>query len=163
MSHVLPWYVTGPLIGLVVPLLLFFVGKPFGLSSNLRHLCAACLPSRGVDFLRYDWRGESWNLFMMAGIAVGGFLSVTALGHDVSTALPSWATTGPGMIVLALAGVLVGFGTRYAAGCTSGHAIMGVATLQWPSMVAMLCFFAAGVATRFLLMPHLTLWLEGAS
>jgi uncharacterized membrane protein YedE/YeeE len=55
-----PWYVAGPLIGLVVPLLLLLVGKSFGVSSSFRHLCSICLPGSKLDYLRSnDWRAES--------------------------------------------------------------------------------------------------------
>lgn len=178
----LPWYVAGPLIGLVVPALLLFGGKMFGLSANLRHLCAATpAPSRlKPGFLRYDWRRTgTWNLVFALGIGLGGLLvallvgvpdagahisaatraDLAALGvTDFSGLVPSdffsWSTllTPAGLLFVVGGGFFVGFGARYAGGCTSGHAISGLADLQAPSLVAVIGFFAGGLlATHFLL------------
>ena len=185
MQEPWPWYIAGPLIGLVVPLLLVFGGKVFGLSANLRHACAA-LPvpnARKPQFLRYDWRSTGlWNLVFALGIAVGGFLGlrvfadpdapialasetaaalralgVTDLTGLVPAQLISWsALTSPaGALMVLGGGFLVGFGARWAGGCTSGHAISGLADLQVPSLVAVIGFFAGGLAVTHLLLPFL--------
>ncbi len=173
-----PWYVAGPLIGLTVPLLLFLGSKRFGLSSNLRHMCAV-LPSRN-SYLRYDWRREGgWNLLMYAGIALGGLLAGVLLadpapvevadstavalaraGLEVDGALApqelfSWSSlfTVRGLTVMVLGGFLVGFGARWASGCTSGHAITGLAELQWQSLLAVAGFFIGGLLATHLLLP----------
>ena len=180
-----PWYVAGPLIGLLVPVLLLAGGKAFGISANLRHMCAATpAPERlKPSFLRYDWRKTgSWNLVFILGVALGGFLAVTVLGtpdvgqsiseatrQDLSglgirefsglvpSELISWSAlfTPKGFLVIALGGFLVGFGARWAGGCTSGHAISGLADLQLPSLVAVLGFFAGGLLVTFGLLPLL--------
>lgn len=178
-----PWYVAGPLIGLMVPILLLFGGKAFGISSNLRHMCAA-VPTPGSwkpSFLRYDWkRTGGWNLTFILGVALGAFLAVTLFGTPdsgqaiseatrsdlaalgiqsfsglVPTDLFGWsaAASPVGLTVLVLGGFLVGFGARYAGGCTSGHAISGLADLQLPSLVAVLGFFAGGLLVTFVLLP----------
>lgn len=176
-----PWYIAGPLIGLMVPLLLWIGGRTFGVSSNLRHLCAAVLPARPA-FFRYDWRKQGlWNLTFAVGIMLGGFLAVQLLGAGTTPALSdatilalrdlglgdpagllpaellSWEAllTGPGLMFLIGGGFLVGFGARYAGGCTSGHAISGLANLQGPSLVAVLGFFAGGLLVTHLLLPWL--------
>jgi uncharacterized protein len=175
-----PWYVGGPLIGALVPLLLVLGNKRFGISSNLRHVCAAVAPGR-VPFFQYDWRRSSWNLLFVAGIALGGVLgglvfanpepialsartvaALSALGiSDFSGLVPgelfSWAALGtvPGFVVLVVGGLLVGFGTAYAGGCTSGHAITGLADLQLASLIAVLGFFAGGLLGTFVLLPLL--------
>jgi uncharacterized protein len=180
-----PWYVAGPLIGLVVPILLLVGGKVFGISANLRHMCAALPAPEGLkpSFLRYDWKKSGgWNLFFIAGVALGGFLAVTFLGmpdagqsiseatrsdlaalgiQDFSGLVPAelftWSSllTPAGFVVIVLGGFLVGFGARYAGGCTSGHAISGLADLQLPSLVAVLGFFAGGLLVTFGLLPLL--------
>jgi len=178
-----PWYIAGPLIGLVVPALLLFGGKVFGISANLRHACAALPSSRKPSFLRYDWKTAGlWNLAFVVGIAVGGFVGIrllsdptaplaistdtvealTALGvTDLSGFVPSQLISWSGLLspVGALmvlgGGFLVGFGARWAGGCTSGHAISGLADLQVPSLVAVVGFFIGGLAVTHLLLPLL--------
>src|ERR1700745_3426791 len=73
-----PWYVTGLLIGLVVPLLLILGNKRFGISSTLRHVCAACIPGN-IHFFKYDWKKELWNLFFVASIVIGCFIATEYL------------------------------------------------------------------------------------
>src|SRR5882672_6733758 len=69
-----PWYVAGPLIGLVVPVLLIMGNKSFGVSSSLRHICAACFPAN-ISFFKYEWKKEAWNLFFVAGIFIGALIA----------------------------------------------------------------------------------------
>ncbi|GAB3016983.1 YeeE/YedE thiosulfate transporter family protein [Niabella terrae] len=175
-----PWYLAGPLIGLIVPLLLLLGNKKFGVSSSLRHICAACIPA-GISFFKYDWKRESWNLFFVAGMALGGFIAIRFLadpaGLQISPALTaqlqvagirpegsllppeifSWQglMTGRGLLLMVGGGFLVGFGTRWAGGCTSGHAIMGLSNLQWPSLVATLCFMIGGFIMTWLILPYI--------
>jgi uncharacterized membrane protein YedE/YeeE len=156
-----PWYVAGPLIGAIVPLLLLLGGKQFGLSANLRHLCAMCAPARLV-FFRYDWKREGgWNLVFALGIAIGGFAGVHLLsnvaGPEVFAPREAigWPAllTARGLLTVVGGGFLVGFGARWAGGCTYGHAITGLANLQWPSFVAVLGFFAGGLFMVHALLP----------
>ncbi len=173
-----PWYVAGPLIGLLVPALLVLGNRQFGFASNLRHLCAALLPG-DVAFFKYDWKNTGlWNLVFLAGTVVGGFIggkllaapevpiaastrdALTTLGiHDLSGLVPrelfSWSGLASlrGLILVVVGGFLVGFGTAYAGGCTSGHAISGLADLQRPSVVAVLGFFAGGLLATYLVLP----------
>jgi uncharacterized membrane protein YedE/YeeE len=175
-----PWYVAGPLIGLTVPALLIIGNKSFGISSSLRHICAACLPAN-IPFFKYDWKKEIWNLFFVAGIFFGGVIAINLLANpepiqvsskmasnlaaygitDFSGLVPkqifSWQSlfTVRGFIMLVIGGFLVGFGTRYAGGCTSGHSIMGLSTLQWPSLIATCCFMAGGFIMTNLLLPFI--------
>ncbi len=173
-----PWYIAGPAIGLFVPLLLLAGNKVLGVSSNLRHLCSAVVPGR-LEYLRYDWKRKGlWNLVFMAGIVAGAFLAAHWGGthaagisaetklvlsqygiHDFTGPAPreifSWHAllTLKGFISVIVGGFLVGFGTAYAGGCTSGHAISGLANLQLPSLIAVLGFFAGGVIATFLILP----------
>lgn len=175
-----PWYVAGPLIGLTVPLLLVLGNKTFGISASLRHVCAACIPAN-IPFFTYEWKKEKWNLVFALGILLGGFLAMTFLRdstavtvhprlvnelagygiHDYSSLIPgelfSWQQllTVRGLIMMAGGGFLVGFGTRYAGGCTSGHSIMGLASLQWPSLAATCCFMAGGFIMANLILPFI--------
>jgi uncharacterized protein len=175
-----PWYVAGPLIGLTVPALLLLGNKSFGISSSLRHICALCIPAR-IPFFQYDWKKEIWNLFFVAGIVLGGFIAVQLLSDAqpvvvnpqlsaqlapygitqyeglVPRDLFSWPQlfTLRGFIMMVGGGFLVGFGTRYAGGCTSGHSIMGLSNLQWPSLIATCCFMAGGFIMTNLILPYL--------
>lgn len=173
-----PWYVGGVLIGLMVPALLIAGNKRLGVSSALQHVCAACFPGN-VSFLKYQWRKEMWSLFFAAGIVLGGFvggyllrdrepqkISITTIKRLAQSGVHfnkgfvpdeifNWQNlfTLQGIIIMIVGGFLVGFGTRYAGGCTSGHGIMGLSTLQWPSLIAVISFFAAGILTSAYLLP----------
>jgi uncharacterized protein len=174
-----PWYVAGPLFGLMVPILLYVGNRSFGISSNFRHACAAIAPIR-PELLRYDWRSAGgWHLTMALGVLIGGFIAGNVIGHPESIALAastradlaalgisdfsglvpaevfSWAAIGtlPGFVSIIVGGLLVGFGTAYAAGCTSGHGITGLASFQLPSLVATVGFFVGGLLATHLLLP----------
>ncbi|ULQ51538.1 YeeE/YedE family protein [Flavihumibacter fluvii] len=173
-----PWYVAGPLIGLTVPALLVAGNKSFGISSSLRHICAACIPAK-IPFFQYDWKKEAWNLFFVFGILLGGIIAGSLLANPDPVAvnpnlmqdlgkygvndyhglvppdLFNWPQlfTARGLILMVAGGFMVGFGTRYAGGCTSGHSIMGLSTLQWPSLVATCCFMAGGFIMSNLILP----------
>lgn len=183
ISQPWPWYVAGPMIGLTVPALLIVGNKTFGISSSLRHVCAACVPA-GIPFFTYDWKKEIWNLLFVLGTAIGGFIAInflsnpetiviseatqadlTALGiTNFSDLMPidifNWDNvfTSKGILFFVIGGFLVGFGTRYAGGCTSGHAIMGISSLQWSSLVATIFFMIGGfLMTHVLLAPLMKL------
>jgi uncharacterized membrane protein YedE/YeeE len=173
-----PWYVAGPLIGLTVPTLLIIGNKTFGISSSMRHVCAACIPG-DIPFFKYDWKKEIWNLFFVLGVFFGGMIAMQLLSNpnpvevnptlakelatygitDFQGLVPSqlfnWESllTLRGFIMIVFGGFLVGFGTRYAGGCTSGHAIMGLSALQWPSLVATCCFMLGGLIMANFILP----------
>ncbi|MGZ3850163.1 MAG: YeeE/YedE family protein [Flavisolibacter sp.] len=175
-----PWYVAGALIGLIVPTLLLLGNKHFGISANLRHACAACFPAN-IKFFKYEWKKEIWNFFFVGGIFIGAFIATHFLSnsapiqvnpnlvkelndygiHDYSSMLPRELFSLPGLftlrgfIMLVLGGFLVGFGTRYAGGCTSGHSIMGLSNLQWPSLIATISFMAGGFIMANLILPYI--------
>jgi uncharacterized membrane protein YedE/YeeE len=172
-----PWYVAGPLLGLTVPALVLLGGKQLGVSANLGHLCAALLP-RKPAFLRYDWRAERWNLAFAAGLVLGGLAGVTLLADpapfriaDATRAdlarigvvhfdamiprdLLSWGAlfTRRGLVILVGGGFLVGFGARWAGGCTSGHGVAGLADFQVASLLAVCGFFAGGLLAAHVLL-----------
>lgn len=172
------WAVAGVLIGLTVPTLLIIGNKSFGISSSLRHICAACFPA-DIPFFKYNWKKEIWNLFFVAGVLIGGFIAnqflsnpntivisestitdLKALGiTDFSNLMPADLFsvdnifTLKGLFFFVIGGFMVGFGTRYAGGCTSGHAIMGLSTLQLPSLIATISFMVGGFLMTQLLLP----------
>ncbi|MFZ5972559.1 MAG: YeeE/YedE family protein [Bacteroidota bacterium] len=175
-----PWYLAGILIGLTVPALLLLGNKHFGISSSLRHICAACVPAK-IPFFQYDWKKETWNLFFVGGVLVGGLvatqflsnpnpivvaektikelqaLNITTDNELMPASIFAFETlfSLKGLVFFVVGGFLVGFGTRYAGGCTSGHAIMGLSTLQWPSLVATCCFMAGGFTMVHIIFPWL--------
>lgn len=173
-----PWYISGPLIGLMVPILLIVGNKAFGISSSLRHICAACVPGK-TEFFNYNWKAEAWNLVFATGIVLGGLVAgyflrnpypvqisertITELKqmgvNDFSGLIPTDIfnfqnlLTLKGFLLMVVGGFFVGFGTRYAGGCTSGHSIMGMSNLQWPSLVATICFFVGGLVMTWFILP----------
>lgn len=174
------WYVAGPLIGLTVPALSILGNKALGVSSSLRHVCAACIPAK-IPFFNYDWKKEAWNLFFVAGIILGAFLVALFLSNpnpvninpklvaelnqygitEQQSLLPeqisNWQQlfTIKGLIFMVFGGFLIGFGTRYAGGCTSGHSIMGLSNLQLPSLIATISFMAGGFIMANLILPSI--------
>lgn len=174
-----PWYVSGLIIGMVMLALIFF-GKTFGMSSNLRSLCAIAGAGRVVSFFKFDWKSQQWNLAIIAGAMLGGFVAVhymsdstnvdinpktiaqlEYLGIDAPNGkLMPDAMFGeevlksPKMIfILIVGGILIGFGSRYAGGCTSGHAISGLSNLQIPSLKAVVGFFVGGLLMAHFIFP----------
>ena len=178
MQQPWPWYVAGPLIGLTVPALLILGNKSFGISSSLRHICASCFPAN-IPFFKYNWKKEVWNLFFVFGIFVGGIITaifftnpnpvevhpnlakelasygITDFRNLVPAELMNWESlfTLRGLVMMVGGGFLVGFGTRYAGGCTSGHSIMGIANLQLPSLIATISFMVGGFLMANMLLP----------
>lgn len=174
-----PWYVAGPLITLVM-LLLFYFGKKLGVSSNLETICAIGGAGKLVDFFKFDWRKNAWNLLFILGTIIGGFIAFQYLTPDQSIALnpktvQSLSDLGfqnagvqylpdeifsleamfsiKGFLILLIAGFLVGFGARYAGGCTSGHGIVGLSNLEIPSFIAVTGFFIGGLFMTWVLLP----------
>lgn len=180
LSKPWPWWAAGTIIGLIVPALLILGNKHFGLSANLRHACAACFPAN-VKFFKYEWKKEVWNFFFVGGIMLGAVIASTLLVNpepvkvapelaaelqtygitDYSGMVPnqlvSWESLFSlrGFTMLVLGGFLVGFGSRYAGGCTSGHSIMGLSDLQWPSLIATIFFMVGGFIMANLILPHI--------
>lgn len=182
MNYILnpwPWYVSGPLIALVMALLLYF-GKTFGMSSNLRTMCTIMGADKFSDFFKFNWKDQSWNLTVVAGAIIGGFIATHYLSNDSITDLNPLTvselqhlgfenagttlvpeemynteaiTSMKGLLILIIGGLLVGFGTRYAGGCTSGHAITGLSSLQKPSLIAVIGFFIGGLIMTNLILP----------
>lgn len=181
LSQAWPWYVAGPLIGLFVPLMLLLGRRRFGVSSSLRHVCAATIPGRAAYF-RYDWRREGlWNLTFVGGLIIGGYIAVSWIGHPETMGVSeatmstlssyglssftgfvpeevfSWRNLASvaGFVSMIVGGFLVGFGARWAGGCTSGHSITGIAELQVASLVATAGFFIGGLFITWLITPIL--------
>lgn len=176
------WWVAGPLLGLVAPFVFWYGGKKWGVSRSLQHLCAATFPG-GLEYFRYDWRRQgAWSLAMVAGIVVGGFLGGRVLSSPDHVVAISEATRAdlvelgvtdfsgmvpselfsfhallslPGVVLIVVGAFLVGFGARYANGCTSGHAISGLSLLQPSSLLAVVGFFVGGLISVHLLLPLL--------
>lgn len=181
ISQTWAWYISGSIIGLVMLVLIYF-GKTFGMSSNLRSLCTLAGAGKKVAFFDFDWKASRWNLVVVLGAMLGGFVAVnfmskpnnvslnpqtieqlTALGIDApegklvpDVLFSSAAFESPKvLLLLLLGGFLIGFGSRYAGGCTSGHAITGLSTLQLPSLKAVIGFFIGGLIMAHLLLPLL--------
>jgi uncharacterized membrane protein YedE/YeeE len=176
-----PWYVSGPLIAITMFVLLY-LGKNFGMSSNMRTLCTMCGADKTSSFFKFNWRNQQWNLMVMVGAIIGGFIAAHYLGADQSPELNPKTTTqlasmgihsvgkdyvptelfgteafkDPKVVaILMIGGLLVGFGSRYAGGCTSGHSISGISNLQVPSMIATAGFFIGGIIMIHFIFPFI--------
>ncbi len=175
-----PWWVAGPIIGMVYLFLLYF-GKSFGISAVLRTACTMAGAGKKCEFFNFDWRTQRWNLLFIFGGVLGAFVAhrylngvaggiavnartavalanlhiVSYQDHFYPTELMSWKALSAvqGWVVLALGGFLVGFGARYAGGCTSGHAISGLSNLQSRSLFAVIGFFVGGLLMVHVLLP----------
>lgn len=181
LSQPWPWYVAGPIIGSIMFLLLLF-GNSLGISSNLRTLCSIVGAGKSCEFFDFDWKRQLWNLVFALGMVIGGVISQFFLTEDSSAHISdetihelkamgienagasyvpeeifSWdALSSPtSLIFIIIGGFLVGFGTRYAGGCTSGHAISGLSDLQLPSLIAVMGFFIGGLFITYLILPHI--------
>ena len=179
LNQTWPWYISGFLIGAIM-LVLFYFGKTFGMSSNLRSLCTIAGAGKFADFFKFDWKSQSWNLVVVLGTMIGGFVAVRFMGDASNVAinpdtiaelskLGIGAPNGnllpeamfgnsvfesPKMLGILLGGgLLIGFGSRYGSGCTSGHAIQGLSNLQLPSLKAVVGFFVGGLIMVHFILP----------
>lgn len=172
------WYLSGTAIAGIMILLLYF-GKSFGFSSNLKTICTIAGAGKKVKFFDFDWKTQKWNLLFLMGSVLGGVLASTVFKSDQPLQLskatvqdlrsigitfdgglnpsdifgPDFALSAKGFMILLTGGLFVGFGARYAGGCTSGHAISGLSNLQLPSLLAVVGFFAEGLLMTYLLLP----------
>ena len=200
LSQPWPWWAGGITIGITLFFLLYF-GKEFGLSANLRTMCAADGAGEFSDFFNFDWQSQGWNLMVALGAMFGGYMAATYFSPDqeahisqetvispneISKDVPgsqlvygevpivpaptvekadipdfwnlySWKSLFSlrGFIIIVGGGFLIGFGSRYAGGCTSGHAISGIADLQLPSLVAVISFFIGGLIMTYVFLPFI--------
>lgn len=173
------WYVAGPLITLSM-FLMFYFGKRLGISSNLESLCAIGGAGKFVDYFKFDWRKNKWNLAFMFGLILGGFIASYYLTPEQTVVISNQTITDlnelgfqnagntfmppelfsaasmltfKGFSILLIAGILVGFGARYAGGCTSGHAIVGLSMLEMPSLISVIGFFIGGLVMTWFIFP----------
>jgi uncharacterized membrane protein YedE/YeeE len=172
------WWFSGAMIAAIMFFLLFF-GKSFGFSSNLRTICAATGIGKKVKFFDFNWKAQIWNLVFLIGAIIGGFIAKQFLSTDAAVSISAETIrdlgqlgfaaptslqpkelfsieaifTLKGLMVLIFGGLMVGFGSRYAGGCTSGHAISGLSDLQMPSLIAVIGFFIGGLVMTFLIFP----------
>ncbi|SNY95315.1 YeeE/YedE family protein [Flagellimonas pacifica] len=176
-----PWYVSGPLIALVM-IILIMMGKRFGMSSNLATICTICGAGKRTNFFKLDWKSQKWNLIVVVGVVIGGYIGANFLSADATVAISQntvldlnslgFESAGraylpselfgtnvfsdiKNMVLLIIGGFLVGFGARYAGGCTSGHAISGLSNLQLPSLIAVIGFFIGGLLMVHVLFPFI--------
>ena len=174
-----PWYVAGPIIAFVYTQLALF-GKSFGVSASLRAACSMAGAGKNISFFNFNWRSQTWNFMFIIGSIIGGFIASQYLANDEPMQLSestvaalnsiniesyksgiypeellNWEAlfTLKGFIFMVIGGILIGFGSRWAGGCTSGHAISGLANLQLPSLIAVVGFFIGGMIMTFFLIP----------
>jgi len=178
ITHTWAWWFSGTMIAGIMFFLLYF-GQSFGFSSNMRTICAAAGLGKHAKFFDFNWKAQTWNLVFLIGAIIGGYISAQFLSSgspvEISAVtiedLSKLGIAAPeslqpkelfgweavlsikGFLILAIGGLMVGFGSRYAGGCTSGHAISGLSNLQLPSLIAVIGFFIGGLVMTYLLMP----------
>ena len=176
-----PWYISGPLFALIMLSLIYF-GNSFGVSRNLRTICSMTGIGKNIEYFKFDWKSQIWNLVFLLGVIVGSYCTIQFLDNgknlelstnaiikleqagfkNVGQSLAPQELFGTSVLqsplklcVLLLGGIMIGFGTRYASGCTSGHAISGLSNLQLPSLIAVIGFFLGGLVMVHLIFPFL--------
>ncbi|WGH74355.1 YeeE/YedE thiosulfate transporter family protein [Tenacibaculum tangerinum] len=174
-----PWFVSGPLIAIIL-FLFFHFGKNFGVSANLETICTMAGAGKVSDYFKKDWKERDWAIVFLVGLTIGGYIAVNYLSVTTEIDLNpitvneladlGFADAGKtyvpneifsienmqtlkGFAILLIAGILIGFGTRYADGCTSGHAITGLSSFQLPSLIAVIGFFIGGLVMTWILFP----------
>jgi uncharacterized protein len=182
MIHVLsqpwPWYISGPAIACIMGILIFS-GKTFGFSANLSNICSMLGAGKWVPYFGFSWKEQRWNLLFLVGSVMGGYIASRYFPSPQPLSIApatiadlkelhipfdgkmepgmifrwDYLLTVPGIFIFLGGGILIGFGTRYAGGCTSGHAITGLSNLQMPSLIAVIGFFIGGLFTTHLLFP----------
>lgn len=175
------WYVGGPLIALTL-FLYFYFGQNFGASTNFETLCTMVGAGKVSDYFKKDWKERDFAMLFVIGLIIGGFISsnflipnqtidlnpktiqeLTDLGFTnvANQYFPDEIFSNEavfslkGFLILILSGVCIGFGTRYAGGCTSGHAITGLSSFQLPSLLAVIGFFIGGIIAVWFIIPNL--------
>ena len=175
LKHPWPWYVAGPLIAVNLFLLLYF-GQRFGLSTSMKTICSSLGAGNKTSYFNYNWKEENWLLVYILGTVIGGFIAFHFLDAG-SPVIVSEKTTAAlqqlhinanqsfepaeifqtwnlkNIVLWIVGGLLIGFGTRWAGGCTSGHAISGLSDLQLPSLIAVIGFFIGGLMMTHFLIP----------
>jgi uncharacterized protein len=173
------WSISGFLIAIIMLTLNYF-GKVFGMSTNLRSLCSIAGADKCADFFKFDWKSQRWNLLVVVGAMIGGYVAVNFMSDPTNVNIDSRtkielvkmnidlpngkllpnkifgiaALKSPKMIsILIIGGFLIGFGSRYAGGCTSGHAIAGLSNFQKQSLKAVVGFFIGGLIMAHFILP----------
>ena len=150
------WALAGGAIAAITLTLLYVSNRRLGISTGFEDVCSLVLDA--PYFRRsavVDARG--WRLPFLGGLVLGGVLSAVLSGGWA----PTWdlgmfdTVIGGGPMVkvawMFVGGLFIGFGTRLAGGCTSGHGIFGLSNLELPSLVSTVSFMAAGLVTTNLI------------
>ena len=175
------WAFSGFMISVVL-FIMNYLGKSFGVSTTFKVMCSAVGAGKKYSFFNINMKDEYWRIAFAVGTIFGGFLTFlffqspepVAISEETITHLQVWGIHYPettaegrglipedlfnfsnpgGIILLIVGGFLIGFGSRYAAGCTSGHAITGLAHMQLPSLITVIGFFIGGLLMTWILMP----------
>ena len=131
-------------------MLLLFGNKSFGISSSLDFLCVLAAPKIHKKFFNSITGSNVWKVYFAAGIAIGAFISVFFLSSEPVRFLPEEYYSPAEYLQLLIGGILVGFGTRYANGCTSGHTITGFSLLNIDSIKSTISFFIGGLIYTYI-------------
>lgn len=174
------WAVSGFVIA-VVTIGLALAGKRFGVSSSYEAFCSIASGGTLSEYFKFSWKDDGWRLVFIGGSILGGALAAMYLQstppaisdatvthlQDLGISYDAAKSAGKefipveifmwnspkGILIGIIGGILIGFGARWAGGCTSGHAITGLAQLQLPSLITVIGFFIGGLIMTHLLFP----------
>lgn len=162
MGLVLPWYIAGPLIGLIVPVLLLLKEKQFGVSSSYRFIGSKLF--KKLDYFNYNSQTDLWQFQFAVGVILSGIVAVfwdSSADISFEESFTSYGIifnqiyNSKNILYFFISGLFVGFGSRYANGCTAGHCIMGISQFSVSSLIATVCFFIGGLFITYFVIPFL--------
>lgn len=149
-APLLPWYIAGPLIGLFVPIFIIVSGKQLGISSSFRVFVAA-IAGKKIDYFNFNYRNDLWQIYFVIGLILAAIVHFQIIGLATVISPEPYLEANP--VLFLLGGILIGFGSRYANGCTAGHCIMGNAQFSLASLVATFGFFLGGLTVSQFIIP----------
>ena len=160
MNILLPWYISGPLIGLTVPLLLIVNEKQFGTSSSFRFIGSKLF--KKTKYFIYKNEIDAWQFHFAIGLVISSIIIPTLIDIENISKIEENSTYGlinkkiydfSNIFIFFIGGMFIGYGSRYANGCTAGHCIMGISQFSLSSLISTVSFFIGGLFVSHIIIP----------